>query len=50
MFGHIVREGLWINIYLDRGTGELLDMDDLFTVERSLYMKRLTGPFTNMVK
>lgn len=30
-------------LIFDRGTGELLHMDDLFTVERNFYMKRLTG-------
>lgn len=30
-------------LIFDRETGELLHMDDLFTVERKFYMKRLTG-------
>lgn len=30
-------------LIFDRETGKLLQMDDLFTVERKFYMKRLTG-------
>lgn len=30
-------------LIFDRETGKLLHMDDLFTVERSFYLKRLTG-------
>lgn len=30
-------------LIFDRGTGRMLHMEDLFTVEESIYMKRLTG-------
>ena len=32
-----------LSMIFDRQTGRMLAMDDLFTVEKSIYMKRLTG-------